>query len=230
MDLPVSRRLKIFFSSLLLQASWSFAGLQSLGFIHSLVSGSEKLNIKRHCDCFNTHPYMANFIIGAVLAVEEKGREILAEHLRRLKSALESAFASVGDLFFWNILRPTLALIGVGLTLRFGIVGPIFFLLIFNLIHIYTRIKGISVGYQKGPAVIEILKTPYLWRVIHLVEVVGLFATGFLFGIFLPMENLNRTIIMIIISLAAVLYLFHRKSLSSLFAILIIFIVIMGVL
>lgn len=229
MDFPVSRQLKVFFSSLLLQASWSFAGLQSLGFIYSLKSGSKKMNVKRHTDCFNTHPYFATFIIGAVLGIEEAKKRALTEHLRRSKAALESAFASVGDLLFWNLLRPALALIAVILTLKLGLIGPIFFLAAYNIVHIYTRLKGISEGYKKKTEVIDILKNPVIWKLINSLEVVGLFATGLLFGIFLPSSNFNLTIFMVALTGISILWIVRQRPIQVLFLIILIIIIIKGV-
>lgn len=229
MGLTVSRQLKIFFSSLFIQASWSFAGLQSLGFIYTLITSGKKIRIKRHFDCFNTHPYMAGFVIGAVLGIEESKKHLLAEHLRRSKAALQSAFASVGDLFFWNLLRPALGIISVVLTLKFGIIGPIFFLISYNAIHIYARFVGIAEGYKKKANVIDDLKSPVLWKSMTGLEIIGIFATGLLFGVFLPAGNLNLTILLVVISGISILWIIKQKPISILLTIILAIMIIEGV-
>ncbi len=173
---------------------------------------------------------MVGFIVGAILGIEDRGKELLREHMKRLKAALESAFASVGDLFFWNLLRPALALIAVILTIKFGLIGPIFFILSYNLIHLYTRFYGIRIGYERGSAVIEVLKSPLLWKTVSLLELIGIFATGLLFGIFLPVQNPDHVLILILLSIFSIFWIIRQKPLSVLFLILVIFVVIKGIL
>jgi len=173
---------------------------------------------------------MATFVIGAVLGIEETKKDQLSEHLRRSKAALESAFASIGDLLFWNLLRPSLSIISVILTLKFGIAGPIFFLVVFNIIHIYTRFKGITEGYNRKAEVIDVLKSPVLWKFIGGLEIIGIFTTGLLFAFFIPVSSLNLTIYLIILSIISILWIIKQRPINILLVIILTIMVLKGIL
>ena len=65
----------------LLQASWNFERLQSLGALYVMAPGLRflyqgkdlSMAFQRHLSYFNTHPYMASPVLGAALALEESG-------------------------------------------------------------------------------------------------------------------------------------------------------------
>ncbi|MEO0106610.1 MAG: PTS system mannose/fructose/sorbose family transporter subunit IID, partial [candidate division WOR-3 bacterium] len=134
MRLGIFRLLKLFLASLFLQSSWSFYSMQSLGFLFTAMAGIDDKKreslIKNTRVFFNTHPYMAGFIIGAVLNSLE--REIDEESLQRNIMATQSAFASFGDTLFWQTIRPVLTIIAVILGLKIGFIGPLVFIIIYN--------------------------------------------------------------------------------------------------
>ena len=98
---------KVFWRSLWLQSSWSFEGMQSLGFayavspalqrIHGKEEGS-RLSRVRHLEFFNTHPFLAAAILGCVVRMEELGEG--EETLSHAKTALMGAYGAVGDAFY----------------------------------------------------------------------------------------------------------------------------------
>ena len=64
-----------------MQASWSFERMQSLGFAFAIAPALKKLypngaeyesRLRLHMDYFNTQPYLASFILGAVVRMEEE--------------------------------------------------------------------------------------------------------------------------------------------------------------
>ena len=74
---------KIFLRSLLIQASWNVPRLQGLGFAYATaplagngVAGRPEAQalLARHLQRFNTHPYMAAPVIGAVTRLELENR------------------------------------------------------------------------------------------------------------------------------------------------------------
>src|SRR5512137_2603208 len=66
--------------SLLHQASWNFERMQNLGFAYQLLPGLRRLYggepppgvLQRQIDYFNTHPYLASWVCGTMLRLEEK--------------------------------------------------------------------------------------------------------------------------------------------------------------
>ncbi len=140
--------------------------MQGLGFSAALAPALGELYadkkerteaLKRHCTYYNAHPYMASPILGAVINLEEMAAEGRGDASagRALKEALMGPYGSIGDGFFWGMLRPLAALIGIAATLFWGFWGPLIFLGIYNAFHIWMRWNGLKWGYAHGVGIIE---------------------------------------------------------------------------
>ncbi len=127
---------------------------------------------ERHLERFNTNPPFSGLVLGAVARVEvdaAAGDETALKRLPRIKRALEAPFAAVGDALFWNGIRPVAALLGSAAALIWGGAGAVLFLVLYNLIHIPTRIGGVIRGYGLGADVGRVLRAPFLVRVQRMV-------------------------------------------------------------
>lgn len=185
MRLSFARFLKILFASFFIQTSWSFFSMQSMGFLFNLFAGAKKNQhdkiTKTHKDFFNTHPYMSSYIIGATLRAYDEG-VVSPEEIRNFVAITQTSFASTGDLLFWQTLRPALLLMAAILALKSGIIGPLVFIITYNVFHLFHRARGIIDGYQMGRDVIYILKAKRFTTVRHIFEILGAFFTGLLFS------------------------------------------------
>ncbi|MCK4940492.1 PTS system mannose/fructose/sorbose family transporter subunit IID [candidate division WOR-3 bacterium] len=183
MRLSTGRLLRIFFQSLFIQTSWSFPSMQSMGFLSDLVVGAGDAKraeiVKTQKGLFNTHPYMVSYIVGAAVRAYDDGSASPVE-IKRFLTVAQTSFASAGDLLFWRTLRPALLLLAVILGVHFGVVGPITFLVIYNIFHLFHRIKGIHDGYKLGWDVIYLLKTRRFKMVRQVFETVGALLSGLL--------------------------------------------------
>ncbi len=164
--ISLSARLKVFLGSFFIQSSWSFNKMQGLGFLAAIAPALKELfenkeervaALKRHSAYYNAHPYMASPILGAVIELEERAAKGLGDELAgcTFKEALMGPYGSIGDGFFWGMLRPIAALIGIVATLLYGLWGPVIFLGVYNLFHIWMRWKGLGWGLKYGVNVIE---------------------------------------------------------------------------
>ncbi|MCX7995963.1 MAG: PTS system mannose/fructose/sorbose family transporter subunit IID [candidate division WOR-3 bacterium] len=180
MRIGLFRLLKLFFASLFLQSSWSFHSMQSLGFLVIAMMGVDQKKqefLQQHSRTFfNTHPYMAGFIIGAMLNAYEKEHSL--DDLKKHIMVSQSAFASFGDTLFWQTIRPALLAIAIITGVKYGVIGVIIFLLFYNLIHIYFRFYGFTTGYKIGWDVIYILKDKKLQWMQRIFESIGAFSIG----------------------------------------------------
>ena len=107
----------VFARSFLIQASWSFERMQSLGFAYAIEPVLKKLypdrteyeaRLRLHLDYFNTQPYLASFILGAVVRMEQDraaGKETGTD-VQDLKTSLMAPLGALGDSFFWGSLKP----------------------------------------------------------------------------------------------------------------------------
>ena len=158
--------LRLFFRSLLIQASWSFDGMQSIGFSYALMPVLKKLypdraefesRLRLHMEYFNTQPYLASFILGAVARLEEDraaGKvSASAVDTAGLKAALMAPLGALGDSFFWGALKPLAAVIAVAMAMAGVWWAPILFLALYNLWHVGLRLSVLFWGYHsKGDA------------------------------------------------------------------------------
>ena len=163
--------------SFFIQASWNFQRMQNLGFCFAISPVIKALfpepriqqkAIKRHLEFFNTHPYSASIILGVVAKLEEQAAQAGDDEAReaiRVKIGMMGPLAALGDVVYWAMLRPALALIGVSIVL-FGswnqfwlvILGPICFLGLYSIAHLGLRIGGVFLGYNQGVGIVKKLR------------------------------------------------------------------------
>jgi PTS system N-acetylgalactosamine-specific IID component len=186
MRLSFGRLLKIFWQSLFIQTSWSFPSMQSMGFLSDLIAGVGEGKraeiIRTQKGLFNTHPYMVSYIVGATVRAYDEGRAS-PEEIRKFLNVAQTSFASAGDLLFWRTLRPALLLLAVILGVHYGVVGPLSFLIVYNVFHLFHRVKGIYDGYNLGWDVIYVLKTRRFKLVREAFEAFGALLSGLLFSL-----------------------------------------------
>jgi PTS system mannose-specific IID component len=115
--------------SFFLQACWNFQRMQNLGFCFAISPVIKALHraprarqkaIARHLEFFNTHPYCASIILGVVAKLEEQAAQAGDDEAReavRVKIGMMGPLAALGDVVYWAMLRPALALVGVSLVL-----------------------------------------------------------------------------------------------------------------
>lgn len=169
----------------LLQALWNYERMQGIGFCHAIAPPVRALSpddataaraLVPHAGFFNTHPVMASVAVGVVTDQLEKrarGEQALDDAgLLRIKQALGSSLAAMGDPLFWDAVRPLVALSAVyAWRDDRAAVGTIVFLAGYNLIAIGYRIRGFTEGYRRGLAYVAHLGT----RLARLTSVIRLF-------------------------------------------------------
>lgn len=161
--------IKGFFALIFLQASWSYVGRQTLGFLYAIIllakNKSDTLTpapTKSQIEeriwqkfSLNTNPYCTGVMIG--IALNHEG-EIFKESY----FSLQHIFGSIGDEFFWHLLRPTLLSLAVLLLLlgyfysnnlqmvTIFTFAPLLFFIPYNIIAQGTRIRGLYQGKKYG--------------------------------------------------------------------------------
>ena len=79
MNLSRLARMRCALRSLVLQGAWNFDRMQNLGWAFCVEPALRELYpdparraaaLKRHLEIFNTHPYMAGYVLGAALRAE----------------------------------------------------------------------------------------------------------------------------------------------------------------
>ncbi|HAK60912.1 MAG TPA: hypothetical protein DCO77_11100 [Nitrospiraceae bacterium] len=185
--------LKVFFRALLIQASWSFDLLQSMGFAYAMLPVLRKLypdkaefasRLNLHTEYFNTQPYLASFILGAAVKMEEDrafGRNDNVDSAE-MKSALMAPLGAVGDGFFWAALKPFAATIAVSLLIVGVWWAPLLYLLLYNVWHVGLRINLLFLGYRSGGDAVALIERHNFSKLTRLFKASSLSVLGGMLG------------------------------------------------
>jgi mannose PTS system EIID component len=152
-----------FARSLWIQASWSFEGMQSVGFAYALepvlarlYRGEELRRAReRHLEFFNTHPYLAAAVIGCVARLEEVGGPDAEATIRRVKTGLMGPCGAMGDSFCWGSLKPFLVLVCLHAAYRGETWAPWVFVCGYGSIALAGRAYLFREGYRRGLGVVD---------------------------------------------------------------------------
>jgi PTS system mannose-specific IID component len=184
--------LAVVFRSFFLQAAWNYERMQALGFASALAHSARRLApgaeeraafLARHLKRFNTNPVLASYILGAVLRMEEEGRD--PAEIERFKRGTEAPLAAWGDALFWGTLRPlgtsaafaTAAALGAGPPA--AAFAPLAYAVVYNVLHLYHRVRGVFRGHDRGARVLEDLMRSPIRRLPVILARSGLVLAGF---------------------------------------------------
>ncbi|NBI07176.1 PTS system mannose/fructose/sorbose family transporter subunit IID [Senegalia massiliensis] len=161
---------KVFWRSFLMEFSWNYERQMNLAYTYALIPILEKLYkkkedlsaaLKRHLEFFNTTPHIVTMMLGISTAMEEQNSEdenFDSESINTVKASLMGPLAGIGDSFFWGTLRLIATGIGTSLALKGNILGPILFILVFNIPHIAIRYFLTGAGYKMGTGFLQKLQ------------------------------------------------------------------------
>lgn len=180
-----------FWRSFALQGAFNYERMQNVSYAYSMVPVIEKLYsskkeqseaLERHLEFFNTTPAMVPAIMGISAAMEEENsqNENFDENsINAIKASLMGPLAGIGDSIFWGTLRVIAAGIGISLANQGSILGPILFLIIYNIPNFLVRIFGLKYGYQIGITSLErIQKEGLMDKIMSVASIIGLAVVG----------------------------------------------------
>jgi len=192
----------MFWRSMFSMSSINYERFQALGFCFSIIPAIRKLYkdkqsqseaLKRHMRMYNSHPWMMDSILGTVAALEEqnaKGEEKIDDMIDNVKVGLMGPFAGIGDSLFWGTLRPLLAGIGASLALEGSLLGPIFFLVVWNAVNFGFRYYSLTYGYKLGLNMLqEVGQSNIIQKVSEGASVLGLMVLGVLVASWVRIET-----------------------------------------
>jgi len=176
--------------------------MQNIGFVYALgpvvrrlgkSEGKKRAMLMRHVDFFNSHPYFSAPIVGSVVKLEEEciGRDD-CQSVVEMKTTLMSPYAAVGDPFFWGAMKPMAAVVGVLMACKGFVLAPLVFLLLYNSVHIWFRLKGFIEGYRDGMGAFEFIGSMMMADKIRKIKWVAVLALAALTSVI--MENLSFSI------------------------------------
>jgi fructoselysine and glucoselysine-specific PTS system IID component len=181
----------VFFRSMALEANFNFETWQNTGFAFAMIPVLKKLcttkqtmaaALNRHLQFFNTSPYGSTLILGITAAMEEQNsrdEEFDSESINSVKMGLMGPLAGVFDSLFWGTFKVIAAGVGTSLAIKGNLMGPILFLLIFNVPHLLLRYNLSFTGYKTGTKFLQNLaKNNVMDRLTKGASILGLMVVG----------------------------------------------------
>ncbi len=181
-----------------IQLLWNYNKMMGYGFCFVLLPVVKKYGVRdvdkfvrRYDKYFNTHPFMAAFIAGAAAGLEKRyavtGNESLVTEIENIKLKMMGPLAALGDSFFWGSLKPFIILsAAVALFVSQDYMDPfmilLFYLLLYNIIHIFIIITGFRKGYKDMNSVLLHLKALNLQKKVDLVRRTAIILLGASWG------------------------------------------------
>ena len=152
----------------LLQSTWNYERQQGIGWVYALQpalaalypdAATRRARAVEHAAFFNTQPTLASLALGVAAKLEEEraaGGGPDEAGMARVKAALGSTLAALGDRLFWFSLRPFAAALGVLVALARPDApwGALVLWLVYASVHLGARFAGVGWGYARGPAVL----------------------------------------------------------------------------
>ncbi|MGN0268093.1 MAG: PTS system mannose/fructose/sorbose family transporter subunit IID [Lachnospiraceae bacterium] len=158
---------KVFWRSFFIIGSWNPARAMGVGFLYALMPVINKFYknendrieaMKRNVEYFNCTSAVSTFPMGVVASLEKENSENAdfdASSINAVKASLMGPLSGIGDSIFWGTLRVIAAGIGVSLAEKGSVLGPILFLLLFNIPALFVRYMGTFLGYGLGEKYIK---------------------------------------------------------------------------
>ncbi|WP_440897575.1 PTS system mannose/fructose/sorbose family transporter subunit IID [Amphibacillus sp. Q70] len=161
---------QMFWRSLTLSGTWNYVNAQGIAIGYMMLpflkkkykneQDDTKLKeaMKRSIGYYNVTPAVSTFPIGISSSMEEENARLDnfdTNSINAVKASLMGPLSGIGDSFFWGTFRVIAGGIGISLATQGNILGPILFLLLYNIPHLFVRFYGLRLGYNLGSQFIK---------------------------------------------------------------------------
>lgn len=154
---------KVFLHAITMEHTWNYERMMNDGYLYSMLPALQKIYTnpedlkeacKHHLEFFNTTPQCITLPLGITVAMEEQRANDMENFdttsISSVKTAIMGPLAGIGDSFIWGTLRILATGVGTSLALQGSILGPILFLLVFNVPSFILRYVLVYAGYKFG--------------------------------------------------------------------------------
>lgn len=188
---------QIFWRSLPYNASFNYERQLNIGWAYTLVPilkkfyGDDKEELtnalNRHLEYNNITPFISTFLFGLIAAMEENNansEDFDTKSISSMKAGLMGSLSAIGDSIFFGTIRVIAASVGYSLALQGNILGPILYLLIFNVPNLIARWVLVFKGYKLGVEFLtNVEKSGAMDRLFLGTSILGLMVIGGMIGL-----------------------------------------------
>ena len=153
-----------------LQATWNQQRMQNVGLLVALapwvdwraVPAEDRRRIaRRYLGYFNTNPYLAPYVVGGLVRLEDerqRGGAVPDRLVVGFRDSLSRACGAIGDQLFWLGLRPAVLVLAAlaAWTLAWWLAPLVIGVVACG--QLLLRWRGLDVGYRRGPDVVAVLE------------------------------------------------------------------------
>lgn len=181
----------LFWRSIPYEHSWNYERMGHVGFTWALMPILQKLYpnkpdfvaaMKRHMELYNMTPYICTLPLSMAAAMEEANAsdpDFDTSAISNVKLALMGPLSGVGDAFYWGTLRILATGVGTSLALQGSLLGPLMFLLIFNVPHYIIRYVLTFLGYRFGSEFItKVQESGIMDTIVKMASIMGAMVIG----------------------------------------------------
>ena len=140
-----------------------------------------KAALTRHVGFFNITPQLAPFVGAIAVSMEErvaKG-EIDGSAVDSVKAALMGPLSGIGDSIFLSCIRVIAVAVGIALAQSGNILGPILYVLIYNVPAFVVRVVGAIKGYEWGfQFLADAQKSGLMDKIMYAAGIIGAMVIG----------------------------------------------------
>lgn len=170
-----------------------YPGQMHAGFTYAIIPALKKIyadNKEKRIDAYQRHmneyfnvtPYLCGLPLGVVLAMEEQnaaGDDFDTSTITGIKTALMGPLSAIGDTLFHATLRVIATAVVISMASAGNILGPILFMLIFNIPQFICRWWSLKSGYSMGTKLLEQAESSGIMeKISYAASVIGLAAIG----------------------------------------------------
>ena len=158
---------QVFWRSFAIFGSFNMMRMEGIGFLYAMLPvinrfcktpEEKKAALVRHTAFYNTTPYIVTFPMGLAASMEKENSMkpgFDPASINAVKAGLMGPLAGIGDSFFWGTFRVIAAGLGIALAQQGNLLGPVLFILLFNIPHLIAKYYGTFWGYTLGSKYIE---------------------------------------------------------------------------
>lgn len=138
--------------------------------------------LSRHANYWNCEATMHAFAVALIASMEmqaAKNKDFDVASIEAVKMSLVGPLSAIGDTIFWVTWRVIVTGIALTFSLEGSLVGPILFLLLYNIPKWMTRYYLTFLGYKLGRDFLEsAAKSGVIQHIIKAASVIGLVMIG----------------------------------------------------
>ena len=149
---------------------FSHEHMQTFGYMWSMLPIIQELyetkdeqaeKLQTYYPVFNTEPQIGSIVVGITAGLEEArangAEEIDDEMINGIRAGLMGPLAGIGDSLIVGTYIPVLLGIALGLAEGGSIIGPLFYIVVWNVTSIFFQKWIYNKGYELGGSAVEVI-------------------------------------------------------------------------